>query len=81
MLSVVIPTFKNEGELIKNLAHNLPFLKGCEVIVVNDNPEQSIEKRLEVFPQIVLIENQKILVLREQFIKELFMQKRFCFTS
>ena len=59
MISVIIPTFKNEEELIKNLKHNLPFLRGCEVIVVNDNPNRSIKKSLEVFPQIVLIENQK----------------------
>lgn len=59
MITVVIPTFKNGEELIRNLELNLPFLKGCEVILVNDNPEQSIKKHLEIFPQIVLIENQK----------------------
>lgn len=59
MISVVIPTFKNQEELLKNLKNNMPFLKGYEVIVINDNPEQSIRKSLEVFPQIVLIENQK----------------------
>ncbi|MEK7079547.1 MAG: glycosyltransferase family 2 protein [Patescibacteria group bacterium] len=57
MISVVIPTFKNIEELIVNLKHNLPFFKGCEVIVVNDNPDESIKKSLEMFPQIVLIEN------------------------
>lgn len=59
MITVIIPTFKNVEELIKNLSLNLPFLKGCEVIVVNDDPEKSIKKSLEVFPQIELIENQK----------------------
>lgn len=59
MITVIIPTFKNEEELIKNLKHNLPYLKDCEVIVINDNPAQSIKKSLEIFPQIELIENQK----------------------
>ncbi|MBI4973526.1 glycosyltransferase family 2 protein [Candidatus Roizmanbacteria bacterium] len=58
MISVIIPTFRNEEELIKNLKLNLPFLRGCEVIVVNDNPERSIKNDLKSFPQIMLIENE-----------------------
>lgn len=57
--SVVIPTYKNERILYKNLKHNLPYLKNCEVIVVNDDPTNSIKKTLDEFLQIILIENEK----------------------
>ncbi|PIY72365.1 hypothetical protein COY87_01355 [Candidatus Roizmanbacteria bacterium CG_4_10_14_0_8_um_filter_33_9] len=57
MISVVIPTYKNKEQFIKNLGHNLFFLKECEVIVVNDSPQESLMKDLMIFPQIQLIEN------------------------
>ncbi len=44
---------------LKNLKHNLPFLKKCEIIVVNDNPAVSLKKDMDQFPHIVLIENIK----------------------
>jgi len=57
MISVVIPTYKNKEETIKNLKHNLPFLKGCEIVVINDNPQESLKPDFDLFPQIKLIEN------------------------
>jgi len=57
MISVVIPTYKNREVFIRNLKHNLPFLKGCEVIVVNDDPSDSISETMKHFPGVVLIEN------------------------
>lgn len=57
MISVVIPTYKNKEETIKNLEHNLPFLKGCEIVVINDNPQESLKPDFDLFPQIKLIEN------------------------
>lgn len=56
-ISVIIPTYKNTEVLIKNLKHNLPYLEGCEVIVVNDNPQSSIAQELDQFVQVKLIEN------------------------
>jgi len=38
MISVVIPTYKNRVQLYRNIAHNLPFLAQCEVVIVNDFP-------------------------------------------
>jgi GT2 family glycosyltransferase len=58
MISVIIPTYKNVDQIKNNLAHNLPHLKGCEVIVVNDDPSASIKEELKVF-DITLIENTK----------------------
>lgn len=56
-ISVVIPTFKKVDQLIRNLAHNLRFLPSEEVIVVNDDPNKSIQDDLHEFPEIRLIEN------------------------
>ncbi len=56
MISVVIPVYKKRAMFLKNLQHNLAFLKGCEVIIVNDDPQESIKKDLSNFP-VILIEN------------------------
>lgn len=57
MISIVIPTYKKEDQLVRNLKKNLPFCKGCEVIVVNDFPEKSIAELMSQFHTVQLIEN------------------------
>jgi len=59
MISIIIPTFKNKDLLIKNLRHNLRFFDGCEIIVVNDDPNQSLKNDLSEFKNIKLIENKR----------------------
>jgi len=59
MISVIIPTYKKKEELLKNLKHNLPYLKDCEVIIVNDDPSKSLSKELKEFSSINLIENNR----------------------
>lgn len=49
MISVIIPVYKKVDEFIKNLEHNLKFLKNIEIIILNDDPSQSIQNRL--FPK------------------------------
>jgi len=44
-ISVIIPTYKN-NKLLQNLETNIKFLSECEVIVVNDNPDNSIPDQL-----------------------------------
>ncbi len=56
-ISVVIPAYKNTRQLADNLATNLPHLKGCEVIVVNDYPPESLQTVTRKFPAVTLIEN------------------------
>lgn len=58
-ISVVIPVYKKIPEFIKNLQKNIPFLKGCEIIVVNDDPTESLAPHLADFKNIILIENKK----------------------
>lgn len=57
MISVVIPTYKNKELLHKNLRKNEKFLKQLEVILVNDDPSDSIESEITEFKNVVLIEN------------------------
>lgn len=59
MISVIIPTYKNKAILLKNLRHNVSYLKDCEIIVVNDDPEESLKSNLKEFKNINLIENKK----------------------
>lgn len=56
MISIIIPTYKNRKTFLKNLAHNWRYFNGCDVIVVNDNPEQSLKKELNGY-QLTLLEN------------------------
>ncbi len=57
MISVIIPTYKNKDLLIENLNHNLLYLNDCEVVVVNDDPDNSLRLDMEKFPQVKLVEN------------------------
>ena len=57
LISVIIPTYNNH-QFQANLKNNLKFLKGCEIIVVNDNPDISITDRLSMF-DIQIIHHEK----------------------
>lgn len=59
MISVVIPTYKNKKQLITNLKKNLPFMRDCEIIVVNDNPGDDLITLLKDVPEITLLQNDK----------------------
>lgn len=59
MISIVITTYNNTKQLLTNLKHNLPYLKGNEIIIINDFPDQSIEDKIKLFPEIKLIENKQ----------------------
>jgi GT2 family glycosyltransferase len=59
MISVIIPAYKKTDQLLANLTINLPFLNGCEIIVVNDDPSESIKAELKEFDDIQIIENTK----------------------
>lgn len=58
MISVVIPHYKGKEKLYANLKHNLPFLKDCEIIVINDYPDVPLTVEMaKLFPQVTVIEN------------------------
>lgn len=58
-ISVVIPVYKKTEEFIANLRHNLTYLAGCDVVVVNDDPAKSIKNELSTFGNIKLLENKE----------------------
>ncbi len=59
MISVIIPVYKKTEQFVENLAINMPFLEACEVIIVNDDPSQSITSQLKQFNSIHLLENSR----------------------
>ncbi len=59
MISVIIPTYKNKPQLLTNLSHNMKHLSECEVIVVNDNPEEDLTNDLAKYKNTILIQNEK----------------------
>jgi GT2 family glycosyltransferase len=59
-ISVIIPVYKNYQEFFNNLYNNKKFLDDCQVIVVNDYPQEKIMNRVkEIFPSALVIENKK----------------------
>jgi GT2 family glycosyltransferase len=60
MISVVIPHYKGKEKLYNNLKSNLPYLRGCEVVVVNDYPEVPLSEEMKLlYPDVVVVENEK----------------------
>jgi GT2 family glycosyltransferase len=47
MISVIIPVYKNKSLFIKNLEKNIHFLDDCQIIIVNDNPQEKLKKEIE----------------------------------
>lgn len=58
-ISVIIPVYKNKEQFLKNLKHNLQYLGDCEIIIVNDYPDESLKTDLRDFPSVKLFENTK----------------------
>ena len=59
MISVIIPVYKKTEMFLKNLKHNLPYLKDCEIVVVNDDPETDLSASLSEYSDVVLVQNTK----------------------
>ena len=60
-ITTIIPTFKNRDMLLRNLSHNLPFLKQTKIIIVNDDPnDNTLGFYLHThFPDILSIQHTK----------------------
>lgn len=59
MISVVIPVYKNKEQLLRNIHHNLRYLKNCEIIIVNDYPSESFHKELEDIKSVKILTNER----------------------
>lgn len=40
-ISIIIPIYKNTSVFLKNLQNNIPYMKTCEIIIINDSPQDS----------------------------------------
>lgn len=65
-ITIIIPIYRNDRMVLKNIKGNLQFFNQCEVIIVNDWPDSEINQEIErLSPQIKLIRNQKNLGFAE----------------
>src|SRR2546427_546477 len=58
-ISVVIPVYKNKELLNKSFENNYKYIKDCEIIAVNDYPNESIGDIFKKYPSVKLINNEK----------------------
>jgi GT2 family glycosyltransferase len=56
-ITTIIPVYKNITLLLKNLQLNYQFLKQTEIIIINDDPTNSIRPYLKRYSDIILLEN------------------------
>ncbi|OGK47815.1 hypothetical protein A2963_03105 [Candidatus Roizmanbacteria bacterium RIFCSPLOWO2_01_FULL_40_13] len=60
MISIIIPVYKNYGLFFNNLRNNQKYFAGCEVIIMNDYPQEKIAKKVkEIIPKAVAVDNKK----------------------
>jgi len=59
MISVIIPTYNHTVGFLVNLKHNHQYFKDCEIIVINDNPNNDLTKKLALYSNICLIQNNR----------------------
>jgi len=59
-VSIIIPVYKNYEMFYRYLEINKKYFEGCEVIVMNDYPQENITKRIKkIYPEAVVINNKK----------------------
>ena len=59
MLTVVIPSYKNKEQLIRNIEHNMRFLKNYPIIIVNDYPADNLSQEFEKYSNVTVLTNTK----------------------
>lgn len=58
-ISVIIPVYKKKEMFLSNLENNLQFLKGVEVIVVDDASLEGLDKDIALYKSVRYLRNQK----------------------
>ena len=60
-ISIIIPVYKNTKEFLKNLQKNMPYMKTCEIIIINDSPQDfelgSAVKK--ICPECIYLKNER----------------------
>jgi len=59
-ISIIIPVYKNYQMFYKYLEINKKYFDGCEVIIMNDYPEENITKQVKkIYPLAITVNNNK----------------------
>lgn len=59
-ISIIIPVYKNYDMFFKYFELNKKYFENCEVIVMNDYPQENITKPVKkIFPEAIVINNKK----------------------
>ncbi|EKE13699.1 MAG: glycosyl transferase family protein [uncultured bacterium] len=59
-ISIIIPVYKNYDMFFKYLEINEQYFEGCEVIIMNDYPQENINKQvIKIYPKAIVINNKK----------------------
>lgn len=58
-ISIVIPVYKNKELLQNAFDNNYRYIKECEIIVVNDSPDESITDVFKEYQSVKLLVNEK----------------------
>lgn len=59
-ISIIIPVYKNYQMFFKLLQINKEYFSGCEVIVMNDYPQENITKPIKkIYSEAIVVNNQK----------------------
>ena len=59
-ISIIIPVYKNYEMFFKYLEINKKYFEGCEVIVMNDYPEENIVTPVQqIFPDAIVVNNKQ----------------------
>lgn len=59
-ISIIIPVYKNSEMFLRNLEINKKYFQGCEVIVMNDYPQENITKKvINIIPEAIVENNLK----------------------
>lgn len=59
-ISIIISVYKNYDMFFKYLEVNKKYFEGCEVIVMNDYPQENITKQVKkIYPETIVVNNKK----------------------
>lgn len=59
-ISIIIPVYKNYELFYQYFEINKKYFEGCEVIVMNDYPQENITKKVKKFyPEAIVVDNKK----------------------
>lgn len=57
-ISIIVPVYKNYEMFFKSFETNKKYFEGCEVIVMNDYPEENISKKVKsIYSEAIVINN------------------------